>query len=182
MRMSQNIRALSPPPDPDESGREVSYGNTWKVVGSGMAIMSDSCTRANPSIDEPSKPMPSANAASSSAGATDTLFRVPSTSVNQSRTNRMSRSSSVPGTNSRSREVSYGNTGKVAGSGMAIMSDSCTRANPSIDEPSKPMPSANAASSSAGATDTLFRVPSTSVNQSRTNRMSRSSSVRRTNS
>ncbi len=39
------------------------------------------------------------------------------------------------------------------------------------------MPSANAPSSSAGATATDFRNPSTSVNQSRTNRMSRSSSV-----
>src|SRR4051812_818728 len=45
-----------------------------------------------------------------------------------------------------------------------------------------PMPSSNAASSSAGATDTLLSVPSTSVNQSRTKRMSRSSSVRSTNS
>src|SRR5690606_2094283 len=62
------------------------------------------------------------------------------------------------------------------------MSDSCTRANPSIADPSNPMPSVKAASSSAGATDTLLRVPSTSVNQSRTNRMSRSSSVRSTNS
>ena len=44
------------------------------------------------------------------------------------------------------------------------------------------MPSANAPSSSAGATATDFRNPSTSVNHSRTNRMSRSSSVRSTNS
>src|SRR5258707_791051 len=44
------------------------------------------------------------------------------------------------------------------------------------------MPSSKAASSSAGATDTLFNVPRTSVNHSRTKRMSRSSSVRRTNS
>src|SRR5215471_1426438 len=44
------------------------------------------------------------------------------------------------------------------------------------------MPSAKAPSSSAGATDTDFRYPSTSVNHSRTNRISRSSSVRSTNS
>src|SRR5437868_15248285 len=49
-------------------------------------------------------------------------------------------------------------------------------------EPSKPMPSAKAPSSSAGAIATDFRNPSTSVNQSRMKRMSRSSSVRRTNS
>ena len=34
-RMSQNIRALSPLTPP-------SNGNTWNVVGSGMATMSDS--------------------------------------------------------------------------------------------------------------------------------------------
>ncbi len=92
-RMSQNIRALSPEPPP-------SNGNTWNVVGSGIATMSDSCTRAKPSIAEPSNPMPSSNAASSSAGATLTDFNVPRTSVNHSRTNRMSRSSSVRSTNS----------------------------------------------------------------------------------
>src|SRR6266513_2780809 len=49
-------------------------------------------------------------------------------------------------------------------------------------EPSKPIPSANAPSSSAGATAIDFSVPRTSVNHSRTNLMSRSSSVRSTNS
>ena len=44
------------------------------------------------------------------------------------------------------------------------------------------MPSAKAPSSSAGATATDFRKPSTSVNQSRTNRTSRSSSARSTKS
>ena len=91
--MSQNIRALSPLTPP-------SNGKTWNVVGSGIATMSDSYTRAKPSIAEPSKPMPSSNADSSSAGATETLFSVPSTSVNHSRTKRMSRSSSVRSTNS----------------------------------------------------------------------------------
>ncbi len=93
IRMSQNIRALSPLPPP-------SNGRTWNVVGSGLAIMSDSWTRAKPSIAEPSKPMPSSKAASSSAGATRPIFSVPSTSVNHSRTNRMSRSSRVRSTNS----------------------------------------------------------------------------------
>ena len=51
-----------------------------------------------------------------------------------------------------------------------------------IDDPSNPMPSSNAPSSSAGAIATDFRNPSTSVNHSRTNRISRSSSVRSTNS
>ncbi len=87
------MRALSPLAPP-------SNGNTWKVVGSGIATMSDSCTRAKPSIADPSNPIPSAKAASSSAGATETLLRVPSTSVNQSRTNRISRSSRVRRTNS----------------------------------------------------------------------------------
>ena len=44
------------------------------------------------------------------------------------------------------------------------------------------MPSSNADSSSAGATETLFSVPRTSVNHNRTKRISRSSSVRSTNS
>ena len=90
--MSQNIRAV-----PGVSERQ---GRIWKVPGSGRASMSDSATRAKPSIAEPSKPMPSSKAPSSSAGATATDFRKPSTSVNQRRTNRMSRSSSVRSTNS----------------------------------------------------------------------------------
>ena len=44
------------------------------------------------------------------------------------------------------------------------------------------MPSANAPSSSAGAIATDFRKPSTSVNHIRTNRTSRSSIARNTNS
>src|SRR3954467_11978661 len=90
--MSQNIRAV-----PGASPR---HGSTWKVVGSGRATMSDSCTREKPSIAEPSKPMPSAKAPSSSAGATATDLRKPRTSVNHSRTKRMSRSSIVRRTNS----------------------------------------------------------------------------------
>src|SRR5215207_7159136 len=90
--MSQNIRAV-----PGDSER---HGRIWKVPGSGRASMSDSATRAKPSIAEPSKPMPSAKAPSSSAGATATDLRKPSTSVNQSRTKRISRSSKVRSTNS----------------------------------------------------------------------------------
>src|SRR5207248_10160023 len=85
-----------------------SNGNTWNVVGSGIATMSDSCTRANPSIADPSNPIPSSNAASSSAGATLTDFNVPSTSVNHNRTKRMSRSSSVRSTNSCWRSMRAG--------------------------------------------------------------------------
>src|SRR4051794_36948974 len=100
--MSQNMRAV-----PGASPR---HGSTWNVVGSGRASMSDSCTRAKPSIAEPSKPMPSANAPSSSAGATATDLRKPSTSVNHSRAKRMSRSSIVRRTNScwRSMPASLG--------------------------------------------------------------------------
>src|SRR5262245_21599994 len=90
--MSQNIRA-----DPGASAR---HGKIWKVAGSGLASMSDSYTRAKPSIAEPSNPMPSAKAPSSSAGATATDLRNPRTSVNHSRTKRMSRSSRVRSTNS----------------------------------------------------------------------------------
>src|SRR3954447_599606 len=90
--MSQNIRAV-----PGDSPR---HGSTWNVAGSGFASMSDSCTRAKPSMADPSKPIPSAKAPSSSAGAIATDFSVPRTSVNHSRTKRMSRSSSVRRTNS----------------------------------------------------------------------------------
>ena len=99
MVMSQNIRAEWCLP------ALVVHGSTWKVDGSGLATVSDSDTRANPSIDEPSKPMPSSNAPSSSAGAIATDLRYPSTSVNHSRTNRMSRSSSVRSTNSFWRSI-----------------------------------------------------------------------------
>src|SRR5690606_15220288 len=49
-----------------------------------------------------------------------------------------------------------------------------------MEEPSNPMPSAKAASISAGAMATDFSTPSTSVNHSRMNRMSRSSIARST--
>jgi hypothetical protein len=62
-----------------------------------------------------------------------------------------------------------------AGSGFANISDSVTRANPSIAEPSKPIPSAKAFPNSAGAIATDFRKPNTSVNHKRMKRMLRSS-------
>ena len=92
MRMSQNMRATP--------GLSPRHGSTWNVDGSGLASMSDSVTRAKPSIAEPSNPMPSANAASSSAGATATDLSMPRTSVNQRRMKRMSRSSMVRRTKS----------------------------------------------------------------------------------
>src|SRR6476620_2328182 len=50
-----------------------------------MATMSDSSIALKPVIDEPSKPMPSFSAPSSSAGVIAKLFRCPSMSVNQKR-------------------------------------------------------------------------------------------------
>src|SRR5688572_16115346 len=74
---------------------------------------------------EPSKPIPSANAPSSSAGATDTDLRKPSTSVNQSRTNRTSRSSSARSTKSSClpmrATIPYGERGSLSvGQGVAL--------------------------------------------------------------
>ena len=62
-------------------------GRSWKVVGSGIAIMSDSSMRAKPSIDEPSKPTPSSSASSSSSTVIAKLFSEPRMSVNQRRMN-----------------------------------------------------------------------------------------------
>ena len=92
--MSQNIRA---------AGCSVCQGMIWKVEGSGTAIMSDSWMRLKPSIEEPSKPIPSRSAPSSSWEVMVNAFRNPSTSVNHSRTNRMLRSSIVRSTYSASR-------------------------------------------------------------------------------
>ena len=91
--MSQNIRAVG-----SISPR---HGSTWKVPGSGCASTSASYERVKPSIAEPSNPMPSANAPSTSAGAMATDLSVPTTSVNQRRTNLMPRSSIVRRTKSR---------------------------------------------------------------------------------
>ena len=53
---------------------------------------------------------------------------------------------------------------------------------PATAEPSKPMPSSKASSSSAGEIEKDLRLPNTSVNQSRTKRTSRFSIVRSTKS
>ena len=89
--ISQNIRAAP--------GASVRHGRIEKLAGSGFANISDSVTLAKPSMADPSKPIPSANAFSSSAGAIATDFRKPRTSVNQSLTNRILRSSIVRCTN-----------------------------------------------------------------------------------
>ena len=86
------------------TGASCFQGITWKVAGSGMATMSDSWMRLKPSIEEPSKPIPSANAPSSSWLVIVKDFRNPSTSVNQRRTNRIPRSSTVRSTYSASAE------------------------------------------------------------------------------
>ena len=57
----------------------------------------------------------------------------------------------------------------VAGSGMAIMSDSSMRLKPVIEEPSKPMPSSKAPASSSRPTAKDFSWPRMSVNQKRMN-------------
>ncbi len=59
------------------------HGMTTNVSGSGIATMSDSSIALNPVIDEPSKPIPSSSAPSSSSGVIAKLFRCPSRSVNQ---------------------------------------------------------------------------------------------------
>ena len=70
-------------------------GSTWKVFTSGRARTSASWMRLNPSIADPSNVMPSSRAFSASAGVMLKVFGVPSTSVNQSCTKRMARSSTV---------------------------------------------------------------------------------------
>ena len=63
---------------------------------------------------------------------------------------------------------------KVAGSGIAIMSDSSIALKPVIEEPSKPIPPSNASASSVTLIENAFSWPRTSVNHSRMKRMSRS--------
>ena len=88
--MSQNIRAAGVV--------AVAQGSSSKVLGSGVASTSVSCTRLKPSIDEPSKVMPSSKAFSSSAGVMANDFSWPRTSVNQRRMSRTPRSSTVRST------------------------------------------------------------------------------------
>ena len=73
-------------------------GRSWKVFGSGRASTSLSWTRLKPSMAEPSKVIPSSRAFSSSAGVMLNALGVPRTSVNQSWTKRMPRSSTVRST------------------------------------------------------------------------------------
>ena len=82
--MSQNIRAT-----PCSSGR---HGRIANVVGSGIAIMSDSSIGLKPVIEEPSKPIPPSNASASSVALIENAFSWPRMSVNHSRMKRMSRS------------------------------------------------------------------------------------------
>src|SRR5699024_10075599 len=89
MTTSQNIRAAC------MSGTSCSNGKTWKVDGSGIAILSDSEIREKPSIDEPSKPTPSSKADSSSDGLITTDFNPPIKSVNHNRMKRTSCSLTV---------------------------------------------------------------------------------------
>ncbi len=77
----------------------------WNVEGSGRAIMSDSWMRLKPSIEEPSNPIPSVSAPSSSEGVMAKDFRKPRTSVNHRRMKRIPRSSTVRSTNSASFDI-----------------------------------------------------------------------------
>src|SRR6202008_3500585 len=77
-------------PPPSAAGL---HGRTLNVVGSGMAIMSDSSIALKPVIDEPSKPMPPSKASSSSEALIENDFNCPRMSVNQRRMKRMLRSS-----------------------------------------------------------------------------------------
>ena len=83
--MSQNTRA--------SGACGSAHGSSSKLLASGRASTSLSCTREKPSIDEPSNVIPSSRAFSSSAGLMAKLFSWPSTSVNHSRTRRTPRSS-----------------------------------------------------------------------------------------
>ena len=63
------------------------------MLGSGIAIMSDSSIALKPVIDEPSKPMPPSNASSRSFALIENDFSWPRMSVNQRRMKRIPRSS-----------------------------------------------------------------------------------------
>ena len=91
MVMSQNMRAVCRP-------ASSSNGNGWNVDGSGRSRVSDSETRLNPSMEEPSKPTPSSKALSSSAGDIITVFSEPKMSVNQRRIKAISCCSTIRST------------------------------------------------------------------------------------
>ena len=71
------------------------------MSGSGIAIMSDSSIALKPVIEEPSKPIPPSMASSSSSLVIAKLLSWPRMSVNQSRMNFTSRSSTAAVTSSR---------------------------------------------------------------------------------
>ena len=75
-------------------------GRSAKVRGSGWAIMSDSSIALKPVMLEPSKPMPSSKASSSSSTLIEKDFSWPRMSVNQKRMKRMSRSWTIALTSS----------------------------------------------------------------------------------
>ena len=90
--MSQNIRAT-----PCSAGR---HGRIANVVGSGIAIMSDSSIALKPVIEEPSNPIPPSNASASSVALIENDFSWPRMSVNHRRMKRISRSSTSARTSS----------------------------------------------------------------------------------
>src|SRR3954452_20976593 len=80
--MSANIRATPPP---SCSGR---HGSRRKVLGSGIAIMSDSSIALKPVMEEPSKPLPASKAPSRSCELIENDFSWPRMSVNHMRMKR----------------------------------------------------------------------------------------------
>ncbi len=76
----------------------------------------------------------------------------------------------------------HGSTANVAGSGIAIMSDSSIALKPVIDEPSKPIPDSNASSSSSTLIENDFSCPRMSVNQKRMKRIFCSATIALTSS
>src|SRR5581483_5263001 len=90
--MSQNNRAT-----PCSVGRQ---GRTANVLGSGIAIMSDSSIGLKPVIEDPSKPIPPANASLSSEELIENALSCPRMSVNQRRMKRMFRSATIAVTSS----------------------------------------------------------------------------------
>jgi len=70
-------------------------GISWKVSRSGMAIMSDSSIHWNPVILDPSNPIPTVSAVSSSSSVMAKLLRIPFISVNHSLINSTSFSCTI---------------------------------------------------------------------------------------
>src|SRR5581483_822753 len=96
--MSQNIRA-----SPCSAGR---HGRIENVLGSGIAIMSDSSIGLKPVIEDPSNPIPPSNASASSVALIENAFSCPRMTVNHRRMKRMSRSEASEVTSSAVRGVS----------------------------------------------------------------------------